>query len=108
MEKRGFDPYWIAQVMQLVMSGCTAVNINGEVGPYFPTAQGVRQGDPLFNLIVDALATILDKARRAGHIKGICPHLVGDGGITHLQYADDTILMVEGSDSDIQNLKFLL
>ena len=30
------------------------------------------------------------------------------GGVTHLQYADDTMIMVEGSDSNIVNLKFLL
>ena len=94
------------------MSGRTAVNINGEVGPYFLTGQGVRQGDPippfLFNLVVDVLAMILDLAKRAGHIRGICPHLVTPGGLTHLQYADHTIMMVEGSDEDIQNLKFLL
>ena len=58
--------------------------------------------------MVDALALILDLAKRAGHIRGICPHLVANGGLTHLQYAYDTIMMVEGSDEDIQNLKFLL
>ena len=87
--------------MQLVTSGRPAININGEVGPYFQTGQGVRQGDPispfLSNLVVDALATILDLAKQAGYIKGICPHLVANGG----QYADDTIMMVEGSGEDI-------
>uniref|UniRef100_A0A453HNA2 Reverse transcriptase domain-containing protein n=1 Tax=Aegilops tauschii subsp. strangulata TaxID=200361 RepID=A0A453HNA2_AEGTS len=84
----------------------------GEIGPFFPTSCGVRQGDPfspfLFNMVVDALAAILDKAKAAGHIKGIVPHLVGGNGISLLQYADDTIIMVEGSATDIMNLKFLL
>ena len=70
--------------MQLVMSGRTAVNINGEVGPYFLTGQGVRQEDPIssfiFNLVVDALASILDLAKRAGHIRGIC--LLGNAVIS--------------------------
>ncbi|KAE8781445.1 ABC transporter G family member 37 [Hordeum vulgare] len=97
--------------MQMVMSGRTVININGEVDPYFPTAQGVRQGDPfspfLFNLVVDALTAILDRAKGAGHLSGLCHHLLGAGGMTHLQYADDTILVVEGSYRDIAHLKFL-
>ena len=51
-------------------------------------------------MVVDALATILDKAKAAGHICGITPHLAGGSGISMLQYADDTIIMVEGSDTD--------
>ncbi|KAM3255799.1 hypothetical protein ACQJBY_048779 [Aegilops geniculata] len=82
--RKGFDDRWVTRVMQLVSCGRTAVNINGEIGPYFPTLCGVRQGDPfspfLFNMVVDALAAILDKAKGAGHIHGIVPHLVGGGG----------------------------
>ncbi|KAE8818397.1 hypothetical protein D1007_03843 [Hordeum vulgare] len=74
---------------------------------------GVKQGDPisplLFNLAVDALAGIVDKARLAGHILGVVGHLIPGGvGLSHLQYADDTMIMVSGSDSDIANHKFLL
>uniref|UniRef100_A0A452Y1Z4 Reverse transcriptase domain-containing protein n=1 Tax=Aegilops tauschii subsp. strangulata TaxID=200361 RepID=A0A452Y1Z4_AEGTS len=84
--------------MQLVRSGKTAININGDVGPFFSSSAGVKQGDPisplLFNLAVDALAGILDKARRAGHLSGVVGHLIPGGGVTHLQYADDTMIMV--------------
>ncbi|KAE8772774.1 ABC transporter G family member 37 [Hordeum vulgare] len=73
---------------------------------------GVRQGDPFspffLNMVVDALASILDKAKEAGHIRGIVPYLVGDLGVSLLQYEDDTIIMVEGLDDDISNLEFVL
>lgn len=109
---KGFDDRWVTRVMQTVSPSRTTVNINGEIEAYFPTMCGVRQSDPfspfLFNMVVDALASILDKAKEAGHICGIIPHLVGDLGVSLLQYADDTIIMVEGSDDDISNLKFLL
>ena len=59
-------------------------------------------------MVVDALASILDKAKVVGHIRGITPHLAGGSGVSILQYADDTIIMVEGSETDISNLKFLL
>ena len=55
-------------------------------------------------MVVDALASIMDKAKAAGHILGITPHLVEGGGVSLLQYADDTIIMVGGSDADISNL----
>ncbi|KAE8817311.1 hypothetical protein D1007_04999 [Hordeum vulgare] len=67
--RKGFDDRWVTRVMQMVSSRRTAVNINGEAGPYFPTLCGVRQGDPfspfLFNMVVDTLAVILDKDKAA-------------------------------------------
>jgi hypothetical protein len=30
------------------------------------------------------------------------------GGVTHLQYADDTMIMIENDNNSINNLKFLL
>ena len=73
--------------MQLVHSGSTAINTS-MVGLYFRSSCGDRQGDPispiLFNLAVDALVTLLDKARMAGHIHGVVGHLIPGGGVTHL------------------------
>ncbi|KAK1670432.1 hypothetical protein QYE76_058591 [Lolium multiflorum] len=112
LQRRGVDDRMIGWIMQTVMTGSTAININGEVGPYFRPACGVRQGDPLspilFNAAVDSLAEILERARISGHITGVVGHLIPGGGVTHLQYADDTMIMFEGSDLDIQNTKFLL
>jgi hypothetical protein len=97
--------------MQLVLGGQTAISINGEVGPFFRNKHGVRQGDPisplLFDFMADALSALLDVAARAGHIKGVVPHLI-QGGVTHLQYADDTILLLDLDDRSIANLKFIL
>ena len=88
------------------------ININGEDGPYFKTHRGLRQGDPLspllFNLAADALSNMLEKAKAQGVIKGVVPHLVHGGGITHLQYADDTVVMVACDNDSITNLKFIL
>jgi hypothetical protein len=97
--------------MQLVVGGKTAININGEIGPYFRNARGVRQGDPLspvlFDFMVDALAAMLARANEAGHIQGLVSHLI-PGGVTHLQYADDTMILVEPSTLGVANLKVLL
>jgi hypothetical protein len=57
---------------------------------------------------VDALAEILEKAKIVVHISGVVGHLIPGGGVTHLQYVDDTMIMVVGSELDIIYLKFLL
>jgi hypothetical protein len=63
------------------------ININGKHGNYFSTHKGLRQGDPLspllFNLVGDALAAMLDKARSAGHIRGLVQNLVDGGSPTY-------------------------
>jgi hypothetical protein len=73
----------VHRLMQLVMGGQTAINVNGEVGPFFRNARGVRQGDPLspilFDFLVDGLAAMLDKANSAGHIRGVVSHLIPGG-----------------------------
>jgi hypothetical protein len=57
--------------------------------------------------MADSLAAILSRAKEAGHIQGVVPHLI-PGGVTHLQYADDTMIMIEPSQLGIANLKFIL
>jgi hypothetical protein len=97
--------------MHLVSGGQTTICINGEVGPFFRNKRGVRQGDPIspliFDFMADALSALIDAVARAGHLRGVVPHLI-QGGVTHLQYADDTILLLALDDVCIANLKFLL
>jgi hypothetical protein len=61
----------------------------------------------MFDFTVDALDAILDAAKSTGHIKGVIPHLI-TGGLSHLQYADDTIIMIQPEALAITNLKFIL
>jgi hypothetical protein len=58
--------------------------------------------------VADALATIQRKGSQAGLIKGLIPKLVEGGGLTHLQYAGDTIIFLKAEEQYIANVKFLL
>jgi hypothetical protein len=44
--------------------------------------------------VADMLAILIKQANYVGQIEGVIPHLV-DGGLSILQYADDTILFME-------------
>jgi hypothetical protein len=109
--RKGFSALVVHRLMQLVSGGHTAVNVNGQVGPFFRNARGVRQGDPLspilFDFMVDSLVAILSRASAAGHVQGVVPHLI-PVGVTHLQYADDTMIMIEPTRVGVANLKLLL
>jgi hypothetical protein len=43
---------------------------------------------------------MLENARNSGQIKGLVPHLI-EGGITHLQYANDTVIFMEMDEQTI-------
>jgi hypothetical protein len=49
----------------------------------------------------------LENAKEAGEIRGLMEHLI-EGGLTHLQYADDTIIFLNMDDQTIINAKLLL
>jgi hypothetical protein len=108
---KGFEPAWVHRALSQVSEGQTAISINGYIGNYFRNGRGVRQGDPLspiiFDYVMEALAVIMDKARGAGPIAGVIPHLI-PVGVSHLQYADDTIIMIQPNDLAVANLKYIL
>jgi hypothetical protein len=71
----------------------------------------LRQGDPLspilFNIVADMLAIFIACAKEDGKIRGLIPHLI-DGGISILQYTDDTILFMEHDTAKAINMKLIL
>jgi hypothetical protein len=111
MEMKGFPTECINLIMKTVTSGKVGINVNGEIGPYFCTHQGLRQGDPmsplLFDTTVDVLAILIKRAQEEGLIKGLASDLTA-GGVSILQYADDTILLLENNCEQARNLKIIL
>jgi hypothetical protein len=53
------------------------------------------------------LAIIIQRAKEDGRVDGLIPHLV-DGGVSILQYADDTIIFMENNLEKALNMKLIL
>ena len=108
---KGLPVEWIGWVMKIVKGGRVCVNVNGHQGRYFKTYQGLRQGNPLspilFNLVADVPSAFLDKAVQQKRVVGVLSHLI-HGGISHIRYADDTVIMIDAFDQSILNLMLIL
>jgi len=61
----------------------------------------------LFNIVADMLAIIIERAKEDGQIGSLISHLV-EGGVSILQYADDTILFMEHDLQKAVNMKLIL
>jgi hypothetical protein len=111
LRMKGFCPKWCNWIESIVKGGNVGVKINDDIGHFFQTKKGLRQGDPLspllFNIVADMLATLISRAKENGQIRGLVPHLVEDG-LSILQYADDTILFLEDDLNQAKNLKIVL
>jgi retron-type reverse transcriptase len=108
---KGFSSKLISWIKSFISGGSVAVNVNDDVGHYFQTKKGLRQGGPLspllFNIMVDMLKVFIGRAKANGQWEGVIPHLV-DGGLWILRYADNTILFMDHDLDKARNMKLLL
>ena len=111
LKMRGFPDKWCDWVMETMRGGHVGVRVNDEIGPYFKTFKGLRQGDAmsplLFDIAADALAILMNNALKHDLVKGVLSK-GEDKGINMLQYADDTIFLIKDEVESVKNLKFIL
>ena len=95
--------------MWILRSSFSSALVNGHTGSPFRCKCGLQQGDPLspylFILAVDVLSCILNLAYEGGIVqKGGS----WNPGITCLQYADDTIMLLPPNLISIKRVKILI
>jgi len=77
---KGFCGKWCSWVQQFTQGGNVNIKVNDQMGSYFQAKKGLRQGDPmspiLFNIVADMLAILIARAKEAGQIDGVIPHLI--------------------------------
>ncbi|GMI67424.1 hypothetical protein HRI_000411700 [Hibiscus trionum] len=111
LEKMGFGPKWRGWISECVSTAKVSILLNGTPTMEFKMKRGLRQGDPLspflFIIVTEALHKLLDTAEVRGAIKGI---KIAEplNSITHLQFADDTILFFQPEKSYLKNVKKIL
>ena len=111
MEKMGFAKKWVNLIMLCISSVSYSVIINGEACGNITPSRGIRQGDPLspylFLLCAESFSALIHKAARDNQISGMS---IGRGCpiITHLFFADDSLLFCKAKDQECQKLVDIL
>ncbi|KAB2625745.1 hypothetical protein D8674_017405 [Pyrus ussuriensis x Pyrus communis] len=111
MERMGFSRSWRSLISECISSVKFAVLLNGQAGESFAPSRGLRQGDALspylFILVGEVLSKLIQGAVDQGRLEG-----VKMGGsepvISHLFFADDTLLFLRADMKNCQNLRHLL
>ncbi|GLT97295.1 hypothetical protein SLE2022_148680 [Rubroshorea leprosula] len=111
MQRMGFCATWRKWIRVCLETSLVSVLVNGSPTRQFTVSRGLRQGDPLspflFLIVVEGLNGLISTASQKGLLEGV---QVGSRGfkVTHLQYADDTILFGTASEENVWAMKGIL
>ncbi|CAM8905799.1 unnamed protein product [Rhodiola kirilowii] len=109
--KMGFPDRWVEMVMACVKSVSYTIKINDQISEEFWPERGLRQGDPLspylFLLCTEWFAQKLRQGQEENMLRGIkiCR---GAPEVTHLLFADDSVIFLRANLGDVTNLKSIL
>lgn len=100
------------KIESLLHNGFVGVRLNDTNSDFLVASRGVRQGDPisplLFNLVADVFTRILIDMSKNNLIEEGLFHASNLAGVVSMQYADDTLLLLDKNLSHAKNLKWLL
>ena len=109
--KMGFDSKWIKMILKCISTVSYSILINGESKGNISPTRGIRQGDPLspylFLLCSEGLNALIQKAMNEDKIRGYSLCRYGPK-ISHLFFADDSLLFCRAQISDIQTIQEIL
>ena len=107
----GFGPKWRQWIRVCLNTTSISILFNGSPCKPFKMGKGLRQGDPLSPFLFVIMAEVLNKmlkyAGNLGLFKGVAvgAKLVT---LTHLQFADDTLVFCETNEHYLSNIEKIL
>ena len=114
MNRMGFGSRWVSWIKWCISTAFFSVLFNGSPTGFFPSSKGLRQGDPLspylFVIGMEVLSCLLNRAVERNYFAG-SRIAVGRGEdlvISHLLYADDTLIFFQANMEQLKYLSWIL
>ena len=110
----GFGSRWQSWIRACISMVQFSVLINGSPAGFFKSTRGLRQRDPLspllFLLVMEILSKMLMKVEDNGLIRGFLASRsdVDELCISHLLFADDTMVMCDADPEQLMYLKLVM
>jgi hypothetical protein len=106
---RRFDQKWIDYIQSLTKMAKTAILLNGIPSPWINIKRGLRQGDPLSPLLFLLVVDVLQQIIKCFSIEGHLLHPIAPSSpCPVIQYADDTLIIIQGFPDQARLLKEIL
>ncbi|MCH83355.1 putative non-LTR retroelement reverse transcriptase, partial [Trifolium medium] len=112
MGKMGFPTLWRKWIKECVCTATASVLVNGSPTDEFPLERGLRQGDPLspflFLLAAEGLHVLMEAMVERNLFTGYSVGDITPVSVSHLQFADDTLLLGSKSWANVRALRAVL
>ncbi|CAH9090352.1 unnamed protein product [Cuscuta epithymum] len=111
LERFGFSSHFIFIIINFLQSTHLSVLVNGRPHGFFKPLRGVKQGDPLSPLLFIIASEVFTRGLKSAVNEGyIKPYWMGCSGypITHLGFADDLLIFINGEARSILAFKRFL
>jgi hypothetical protein len=112
LRRCGFGERWCSWIAHCVSSVRFSVLVNGIPSGFISSSRGLRQGDPLspllFVIVMEALSKLFSITIQRGFLSGVGFGSNGVINISHLLFADDTLVFCGANPNHLIYLRMLL
>jgi hypothetical protein len=114
LKRCGFGERWCSWIAHCISSVRFSVLVNGTSTGFFGSSRGLRQGDPLspllFVIVMEAFSKLFSVTVQRGFLSGFSVGSSSNGviNISHLLFADDTLVFCGASPEHLLYLRMLL
>jgi hypothetical protein len=114
LRRCGFGERWCSWIAHCISSVRFSVLVNGTTSGFFNSSRGLRQGDPLspllFVIVMEAFSKLFSVTVQRGFLSGFFVGSSSNGviNISHLLFADNTLVFCRASPEHLLYLRMLL